>query len=489
MTNRKDNLQNRINKLGYAQEVSVGVPASGFQDPTGEYPKRDYNFGSSINKAARGEKINELYIGGGDYGVSLNIEPQRPSEYPFNQVQETQSGHVVEYDDTPGGERILIRHRKGAGVELRADGSVIISALNNKVEVTGGDQTMIVEGHGTMVYNGNLNLKVAGDFNVDVGGNYNVNVAGNVTEGIGINRNIVTNGNINEITKGSRSTKTIGTNSEIYLDDNFEVVKGAKSTTVEGNIDVSSGDTILTTAEEKFAVSTKVSSIVGATNVSMWGNKGSIGGKEVNFTGSVYMGNEGPAPYTSGAAFYGSFHGQATEAMFSRTAWSAQKSLYAEVSDLTHSQSYAENQTSGTGHGETGGAPEIIWNQEVIEPLGPPPVPPIVAAAATTGDYSIRTVTVDDGDVLKNRLLLQDDYEGVFEKIPTTQEIRSAFRDESNRSKLGAKLVVEGRLNYDYTNPIPKKIGRSVGKSPRSRFGKTPIGNAIDNRGKRFTPK
>ena len=35
----------------------------------------------------------------------------------------------------------------------------------------------------------------------------------------------------------------------------------------------------------------------------------------------------------------------------------------------------------------------------------------------------------------------------------------------------------------------PDKIGRTVGKEPSSRFGYTAIGNAIDNRGKRFTPK
>ena len=86
---------------------------------------------------------------GGDIGLSLDIAEQRPSEYPFNQIQETQSGHVVEYDDTPGGERILIKHRKGE--EMRADGSVIVSAVNNKIEATGGDQTAIIEGHGNLV--------------------------------------------------------------------------------------------------------------------------------------------------------------------------------------------------------------------------------------------------------------------------------------------------------------------------------------------------
>lgn len=226
MTTKKDNLENRLKQLGEGQEESIGVPKDGFQDPTGEYPRRDYNFGSGINKAARGTKINDLYVNGGAEGVPLNIEEQRPSRFPFNQVDETPSGHVVEYDDTPGGERILIKHRKGAGVEMRADGSVVISAVNNKVEVTGGDQTLIVEGHGSLVYKGNLNLTVTGDYNVDVGGNYNVQVGGNHIEGISENHRTYVTKNSEYVTKGSKSTKTIGEHTDIMLSNNNQYVKG-----------------------------------------------------------------------------------------------------------------------------------------------------------------------------------------------------------------------------------------------------------------------
>ena len=226
MTTKKDNFSERVNKLGEGNENTLGVAQDGMQDPTGEFPKRDYNFGTGINKAARGIKINELYVGGGDIGVSLGIQSQRPSEYPFNQVSESLSGHIVEYDDTPGGERVLIKHRTGAGVEMRADGSVLISAVNNKVEVTGGDQTVIVEGHGNLIYNGNLNLKVTGDYNIDVGGNMNLNVAGNLVEQIEHNHKTTVTGNTNLTTKGTKTVKTVGTNTEMMLSDNNQFVKG-----------------------------------------------------------------------------------------------------------------------------------------------------------------------------------------------------------------------------------------------------------------------
>ena len=482
MTTKKDNFDLRVDKLGLGNEETLGVPYDGMQDPTGEYPKREYNYGSSINKSARGLKTNDLYVGGGDFGVSLNIEPQRPSEYPFNQVQETISGHVVEYDDTPGGERILIKHRKGAGVEMRADGSVVISAVNNKVEVTGGDQTVIVEGHGNLVYNGNLNLKVTGDYNVDVGGNMNLNVAGNKVEAIEHNHKTTVTGNSMYTTKKTKTTKTIGTHTDIMLADNNQFVKFDQTNYVEGNIEIASEDNIFISGKESFAVSSKNTNITGAKYVSVLGQKGAIGGKKVDFTGNVYQGNEGATAEASGAIFHGTFKGIADEALRS---YNANVAGFAEVSDLTHSQSYGEALTSGSTVGDT----HTAATKEQADITGEDPITPIlVVAHATSGSYAIKNVVVDAGDTLKSRILLSDDYKNVFDKIPTTQEIRSAFRNKSNRDKVGGILVSEERLNPDYKTKTPPAIGRTAKKSPSSRFGFESIGNAIENRGKRFTP-
>jgi hypothetical protein len=482
MTTKKDNFVSRVDKLGSGNEDTLGVPYDGMQDPTGEFPKRDYNFGTSINQAARGLKINDLYVGGGDFGVSLDLQPQRPSEYPFNQVQETTSGHVIELDDTPGGERVLVKHRSGAGVEMRADGSVVISAVNNKVEVTGGDQTVIVEGHGNLVYNGNLNLKVTGDYNIDVGGNMNLNVAGNKVEAIEHNHKTTVTGNSTYTTKKTKTTKTIGTHTDIMLADNNQFVKFDQTNYVEGNIEIASEDNIFVSGKESFAVSSKNTNITGAKYVSVLGQKGAIGGKKVDFTGNVYQGYLGPVAESSGAIFHGTFKGIADEAIES---YNANVAGFAEVADLAHSQSYGEAVTSGSTVGDTHVAATKV--QATI--TGEAPItPPLVVAHATNGSYAIKNVVVDAGDTLKNKILLTDDYEQVFDKIPTTQEIRSAFRNPRTREKVGGILVSEERLNPEYESKTPPAIGRTVKKSPSSRFGFEPLGNAIENRGKRFTP-
>lgn len=498
MTIKKDNYEDRVKKLGEGHEQTVGVPIDGMQDPTGEYPKRDYNFGSSLNTASRGLSINELDIGGGYPGLDLGIVEQRPSEFPFNQVQETPSGHVIEMDDTPGGERILIKHRKGAGVEVRADGTVIVASKQNKIEVTGGDQNTIVEGNGNLIYKGNLNLVVTGDYNVDVGGDYNVNVAGDHKESIEDNYRRTVGKNRSSLVRGKENNKVIGERFDIYLDKHSEYVKGDKKNWIKGSNELVVDVDMFTSAKESYAVTSKTASIVGTDTISVFGNDGTIGGKKVDFTGQSYMGHLGPKPFESGATFYGSFHGQVTEAMFSRFSWFAERAKYAEMAKeankagVAESQEYGEALTGTQSINNTipdGGSPETTWNQEVHGPDGPPPVPPIVAAHSTMGPFAIRDVQIDPANKLKDRLGYTDEYAELFSKIPTTAEIRSKFRIESNRDTLGAILVAEGRISSNYKKPNPPKIGRTVTNKPSPRFGFTPIGNALENRGKRFTPR
>ena len=49
-------------------------------------------------------------------------------KYPFNNVYESESGHVIEIDDTPGYERINIFHRKGARFEINNEGEIHVVA-------------------------------------------------------------------------------------------------------------------------------------------------------------------------------------------------------------------------------------------------------------------------------------------------------------------------------------------------------------------------
>lgn len=93
--------------------------------------------------------------------------------YPFNQVKQTQSGHVEEFDDTPGGRRYHRYHPTGTFEEIIDDGT-------RTIKVVGKDYEMFLNGKNVYV-NGNLNLTVSGNKRELIQGNYHLEVQGDMT--------------------------------------------------------------------------------------------------------------------------------------------------------------------------------------------------------------------------------------------------------------------------------------------------------------------
>ena len=93
---------------GVSKEFSFGIHLDGSVDPTGEYPRRENWYGSSISSSGRGVRINQLWTGGSTLGVNFDLSTPQASVYPFNQANETPSGHSFELDDTPGAKSELV---------------------------------------------------------------------------------------------------------------------------------------------------------------------------------------------------------------------------------------------------------------------------------------------------------------------------------------------------------------------------------------------
>ena len=150
----------------------------------------------------------------------------RDSAYPFNNVYESESGHVREYDDTSGAERIHERHRTGTSYEIDASGNKVeiikgesYRLLSNKEQVQiEGNSDITIDGRHKLFINksattdnhydiqvgkgasiniqvddgdvnihtlqGKINMNAGGDYNLKVGGNYTVEVGGNTLETI-----------------------------------------------------------------------------------------------------------------------------------------------------------------------------------------------------------------------------------------------------------------------------------------------------------------
>lgn len=108
------------------------------------------------------------------------------SKYPFNNVTQTESGHLFEMDDTPGFERLRLQHRTGTFTEIDPEGNRVNRIIGKNIEIVEknnfvyikGVCNIRVDGDCNLTVGGNLNQRVVGDFNQDIGGNYNVLVRG-----------------------------------------------------------------------------------------------------------------------------------------------------------------------------------------------------------------------------------------------------------------------------------------------------------------------
>tara|TARA_B100000927_G_scaffold291725_1_gene296216 strand:+ start:11212 stop:13320 length:2109 start_codon:yes stop_codon:yes gene_type:complete len=92
------------------------------------------------------------------------------SQYPYNHVRETESGHVFEVDDTPDAERIHEYHTAGTFREIQPDGT--------KVEKIVGEDYVIDLKSRYMYVRGDFNLMVEGDYNINVKGNKYEHISG-----------------------------------------------------------------------------------------------------------------------------------------------------------------------------------------------------------------------------------------------------------------------------------------------------------------------
>lgn len=107
------------------------------------------------------------------------------AEYPYNRVIETGSGHVIEMDDTPGGERIMIYHRNGSYIQMSPTTTTIKSSneaynVNEKNYhmYVGGTNIITIEGDSHVLIKGNKIEEIMGNYQQIIHGNHEVGVAG-----------------------------------------------------------------------------------------------------------------------------------------------------------------------------------------------------------------------------------------------------------------------------------------------------------------------
>lgn len=114
----------------------------------------------SMDKAQFKQKMDKVISGSPE-------APKKPKTvYPYNNVYESESGHLFEMDDTPKDERIHLFHRSGSYFEYSADGSVTEKVEAKKSETVRAGSTLYVGENLTVIVKGNANYQVDGDFTI-----------------------------------------------------------------------------------------------------------------------------------------------------------------------------------------------------------------------------------------------------------------------------------------------------------------------------------
>lgn len=187
----------------------------GFADPVGKYPATaegvdagNFPIGvstvkeSDVNRLSRNEspemengtvvlkkkqevKKNIQSTPSVAAGKSVWSEPSTPyaAQYPKNHVSFTESGHIKEYDDTPGAERIHEYHQSGTfteignGWETNPDGTRVQRIVGDDYEICLGNKKVYIGGKEglNLVVDGPINLTIIGNgSNIQIDGNINI---------------------------------------------------------------------------------------------------------------------------------------------------------------------------------------------------------------------------------------------------------------------------------------------------------------------------
>jgi len=110
--------------------------------------------------------------------------------YPYNHVYESESGHIMEFDDSfeidedgnrTNHYRVHLRHTSGTSIEMTNNGDIVEITKNNRYILVTADNKVYIKGTKDVVIDGDYDLKVNGNYNISVGGNKTETISGTKT--------------------------------------------------------------------------------------------------------------------------------------------------------------------------------------------------------------------------------------------------------------------------------------------------------------------
>jgi hypothetical protein len=212
----------------------------GFYDPNEKYPLKDFLDEPDVNRLSRNDEDKP-------HAVIKSKEDARTKQvpvaneaadkwdeapyaydatYPYNHVKETESGHIVEFDDTEGKERIHEYHKSGTFYEVQPDGAKVTRIVANNYVIVVKDNDVNIQGSCNLTIDNNCTTYIKGNWDIQVDGNKTEVVKGNVTEsyaqGAGnIHATVVTG--LRTVSVTSDVTEIVGGKSTLSIAKNYDV--------------------------------------------------------------------------------------------------------------------------------------------------------------------------------------------------------------------------------------------------------------------------
>lgn len=211
----KSGIQPKVYSDGSVDYTSSGPQTGAFKDPNGTYPKmrgesstnrlarpssnRDPNKTTIVDVKEAARVTNVPIAGGGEWN---QIPPPFNAKWPYNHVYASESGHIMEYDDTPGAERVAQWHKAGTYYEIDANGTQINRIVGDKYEIIDRNGFILIRGDCNITVMGDCNLFSENDVNVEARGDVAVAAADNLTMAAGGNITLVAGGTLHLEGKG-----------------------------------------------------------------------------------------------------------------------------------------------------------------------------------------------------------------------------------------------------------------------------------------------
>jgi hypothetical protein len=142
-------------------------------EPTLSRLARNQNIGQTVIQFKTSSVTSGVPTAGG--GTWSEPATKYNAQYPYNRVMETESGHVLEFDDTPGAERVHIYHRSGTFEEMHPDGTKVTRIHADAYEIVLSDKNVYVKGDLCFTSGGDIKLKAGGSVKIEAGQSIELN--------------------------------------------------------------------------------------------------------------------------------------------------------------------------------------------------------------------------------------------------------------------------------------------------------------------------